>query len=80
MIQYIASYNCSLDFALIFCPVADSGSLADMLQGVRYIGAPTLWERRILEKSFAYIAAGLDFIHKKSIHHKDIKPENILVY
>jgi serine/threonine protein kinase len=34
----------------------------------------------ILEKGFGCLAAGLAFMHKKRIRHKDIKPRNILVH
>ncbi|KAL7907155.1 kinase-like domain-containing protein [Trichoderma velutinum] len=80
MIRYVASYICGRELSFIFEPVADSGSLATLLQNIRDSGEPNLEEQRILLHSLGCLASGLAFIHEKTIRHKDIKPENILVH
>jgi serine/threonine protein kinase len=36
--------------------------------------------RAIMQKAFGCLASGLAFIHKQTIRHKDIKPQNILIH
>ena len=80
IIRYAASYRCGREIAFLVEPVADSGSLADLLQDIRDKGQPSLAERQILLHSIGCLAEGLAFIHGKTIRHKDIKPENILIH
>jgi serine/threonine protein kinase len=68
------------EFSLILWPVAE-GSLRDLLTATvekpLTITASTL---RLLDQFISDLANGLRFIHGEFIRHKDIKPENILMY
>lgn len=68
------------EFSLILRPVAEM-SLRDLLTAAANkpltINASKL---QLLDQFLSDLANGLKFIHGESIRHKDIKPENILVY
>ena len=80
IIRCVASYICRPELGLILDPVADFGSVADLLQEIREGRQPIDVWRPILWRSFGCCAGALAFIHRKGIRHKDIKPENLLVH
>ncbi|KAI4945587.1 hypothetical protein J4E91_007930 [Alternaria rosae] len=74
---------------MILDPAADGGDLADYLQNYRDQGFHSLGEdiskenarqNRVLRRSFGCLASALDFIHRQTVRHKDIKPQNILIH
>jgi len=77
------------ELAIILEPVADGGDLANFLHNyrdevsspVRKVSSTELTRRRqILERAFGCLASALASIHKQTIRHKDIKPQNILIH
>jgi serine/threonine protein kinase len=83
MIRVFATYMVQRELALILTPVADTGDLAAFLQLYRDtdLSAPSQIDMRItLRNAFGCLVAGLAFIHKQTIRHKDIKPQNILIH
>ncbi|KAH8719371.1 kinase-like domain-containing protein [Phaeosphaeriaceae sp. PMI808] len=81
IIRLFATYSCNRDFGMILTPVADEGDLANYLLKISDSGAPpTMENRAILLCAFGCLANGLSFIHKHTIRHKDIKPQNILIH
>lgn len=68
------------DFTLIMEPVAKNGDLARFLEDCQP-GTDRLRSRKAaLQQSFGCLTAGLAFMHKNTVRHKDIKPQNILVH
>jgi serine/threonine protein kinase len=82
IIKVHATYIAKRELAIILDPVADSGDLATYLQNRRdKLTDGTLTGRdRVLEQSFGCLASGLAYMHKHTIRHKDIKPQNILIH
>ncbi|KAK4984340.1 hypothetical protein LTR66_008528, partial [Elasticomyces elasticus] len=80
IISLIASYVCGRDLGMILEPVADGGSLDQILriQHTRVDLEDTM--RTILLRLFGCLADALAFVHKSRIRHKDLKPENILLH
>jgi hypothetical protein len=77
------------ELTMILDPVADGGDLAHYLQsyrdqGFHLRGGDTSEENahrnRILRRAFGCLASALDFIHRQTVRHKDIKPQNILIH
>lgn len=68
------------ELAMILHPVADQGSLDDFLGRIRRNGRPSAEEITILRQSFGCLASALAFTHGKTIRHKDVKPQNILIH
>jgi hypothetical protein len=68
------------ELAMILHPVADQGSLDDFLRRIRRNGRPSAEEVIILRQSFGCLASALAFTHGKTIRHKDVKPQNILIH
>ncbi|MBC7335226.1 MAG: serine/threonine protein kinase, partial [Clostridia bacterium] len=59
--------------------LATDGTLLDMLERYRQDGQPGLPLKPLIR--WIYEAAdGLDFLHEKGIYHRDIKPQNLLVF
>lgn len=59
--------------------LATDGTLLDMLERYRQDGQPGIPPRELLK--WIYEAAdGLDFLHEKGIYHRDIKPQNLLLF
>ncbi|PVH98199.1 kinase-like protein, partial [Periconia macrospinosa] len=81
IIRLFATYACKRDFGMILTPVADGGDLATYLLNILDSGnPPTAENRAVLMRAFGCLANGLAFIHKQTIRHKDIKPQNILIH
>ena len=77
------------ELTMILDPAADGGDLADYLQNYRDQGFHLLGEdiskenerlNFVLLKAFGCLASALDFIHRQTVRHKDIKPQNILIH
>ncbi|KAF2175442.1 kinase-like protein [Zopfia rhizophila CBS 207.26] len=81
IIRVFATYTCGRDLGMLLTPVADNGDLAAYLQKMLDSGKPPTPEQNIiLDRSFGCLISGLAFIHKHTIRHKDIKPQNILIH
>jgi len=77
------------ELTMILDPAADGGDLANYLQNYRDQGFHLLGDdnsegnerqNRVLLKAFGCLASALDFIHRQTVRHKDIKPQNILIH
>ncbi|KAH7385752.1 kinase-like domain-containing protein [Pyrenochaeta sp. MPI-SDFR-AT-0127] len=81
IIRVFATYMAKREVGLLLEPVADEGDLARFLD---YVSEMPYGQRHnilpILYRAFGCLAAGLGFIHRRHIRHKDIKPQNILVH
>lgn len=75
VVRYVGSYTDKKDLGLLISPVADC-DLATYLQDVsnKTEHYPTL------RTFFGCLATALSYLHNNSIKHRDIKPQNILVY
>ncbi|KAH7077631.1 kinase-like domain-containing protein [Paraphoma chrysanthemicola] len=83
IVRVHATYIVKRELAIILDPVADGGDLASFLQDFRDAGigaASWSFQCHILWKSFGCLASGLAFMHRQTIRHKDIKPQNILIH
>lgn len=79
IIQLRGSYICDRELFILLRPVADGGDLAAYI--TRVLESGLLSEQEIiLNRAFGCLADGLAFIHKHTIRHKDIKPQNIMVH
>lgn len=59
--------------------LATDGTLQDILERYRQDGQPGIPARQLVK--WIYEAAdGLDFLHEKGIYHRDIKPQNLLLF
>jgi serine/threonine protein kinase len=80
IIQIHWSYACGNELGMLLTPVARDGDLRAYLRRLRDTeGLPTPEQSSVLARSFGCLASGLAFIHRHTIRHKDIKPQNILV-
>lgn len=80
IVRVFATYTCGREFGMILTPVADS-DLATYLQIISDSGRPPTAEQcTILGRAFGCLTSGLAFIHERTIRHKDIKPQNILIH
>lgn len=71
------------NFILLLEPVATKGDLAEFLHDYRDerdSHQDVSASKSFLEKSFGCLALGLEFMHRQTVRHKDIKPQNILVH
>jgi serine/threonine protein kinase len=89
VVRVHATYIKGRELAMILDPVADGGDLASFLQNYRDQGfswhkdltnKENLAQNDILRKAPYCLASALAFIHKQTIRHKDIKPQNILIH
>lgn len=83
IIRVFATYVFQRELGLILDPVADSGDLANFLQDFRDskdAGVEDPEKIKTLMSAFGCLANGLAFIHRQTIRHKDIKPQNILIH
>ena len=81
IIRAFATWACGRELGIVLTPVADSGDLACYLQTILDLGNPPTTEQcTVLNHAFGCLASGLAFIHKQTIRHKDIKPQNILIH
>jgi serine/threonine protein kinase len=81
IIQVYWSYTCGREFGMLLTPVASDKDLAAYLLNIQDTGkGHTPEQRTILLRGFGCLASGLAHIHRHTIRHKDIKPQNILVH
>jgi serine/threonine protein kinase len=87
IIRVHTTYITLRDLGILLEPVAREGDLDEyMADYERSIHSSPISTPRVvamtavLEKGFGCLTAGLAFMHKKRIRHKDIKPRNILVH
>jgi serine/threonine protein kinase len=87
MVAVHATYTTAERLGMLLLPVADGGDLDNYLgQFLSYQNDPTRRKALLdemtsnLQRAYGCLAAGLTFIHKSRIRHKDIKPSNILVH
>ncbi|OCL14350.1 kinase-like protein, partial [Glonium stellatum] len=81
IIKAFATWGSGRELGIVMTPVADGGDLASFLQTIVDLGnLPTTEQYTILNRAFGCLASGLAFIHKQTIRHKDIKPQNILIH
>lgn len=73
--------------AMLLSPVADGGDLDKYLERYSALrrnfgaqAAQVVLMGNVLCKAFGCLAAGLDFIHRNRVRHKDIKTHNILIH
>lgn len=83
IVHVYATYMAQRELALILSPVAEGGDLATFLQKMQD-SSPTSPSRRnkedTLRRAFGCLASGLAFMHRQTIRHKDVKPQNILIH
>lgn len=79
IVRLIAAYICRNHYAIIMDPVADM-NLQEYLDLVDCIpfGGPEQQLREPLARWFGCLVNGLAYLHGRNIHHRDIKPQNIL--
>jgi serine/threonine protein kinase len=70
-------YESSQDRLYIVMELAD-GSLRDRLEACRRAGQAGIPQAELL-RYFREAAEGLDYLHAKHVHHRDVKPENVLL-
>jgi serine/threonine protein kinase len=83
IVRVHATYIVKRKLAIILEPAANGGDLAAFLQECRdrpdhQVLGPV--QELIVYEAFGCLAAGLAFMHKQTIRHKDIKPQNILIH
>ena len=76
IVKFMGSYTDSQHLGIIISPVADM-DLARYLEPDA--GPPFAVKNSTLRTFFGCLATALEFLHRKQIRHKDIKPQNILV-
>ena len=76
IVKFVGSYTDSKYLGIIMFPVADM-DLATYLEPDAV--PPSLLKNSTLRTFFGCLATALEFLHRKQIRHKDIKPQNILV-
>jgi serine/threonine protein kinase len=79
MIQLQGTYVCDRQLIMALTPVANGGDLAAYLTEALECGLEREQEV-VLNRAFGCLASGLAHIHKHTIRHKDIKPQNILIH
>jgi serine/threonine protein kinase len=81
IIELYWSYTREKTFGILLTPVASNGDLNAYLQIIQATqNTLTSQQFSVLSRSFGCLASGLAFIHSRTIRHKDIKPQNILVH
>ena len=81
IVKLEATYTDSVYFALLMSPVAESDLSDSLLPDSKLTGDS--YDRNIdfLRASFGCLANALDYLHNTvQMRHRDIKPQNILVY
>jgi serine/threonine protein kinase len=79
IIQVWGTYICDRELGILLSPVANGGDLGAYLARVFESGMTSEHEI-ILNRAFGCLTNGLAYIHKLTIRHKDIKPQNILIH
>jgi serine/threonine protein kinase len=81
IIQVYWSYTRGRELGMLLTPVASDKDLGSYLLELRDTGEdPTPDQRATLFRALGCLASGLAYIHRHTIRHKDIKPQNILVH
>lgn len=81
IVNIFATYSRKRNFAFFLNPVADGGDLSSYLVQNSDSGRPLSIEiESVLVRAFGCLANSLAFIHKHTIQHKGIKPQNILIH
>lgn len=73
IVRYIGSYTNKNSFGILMSPIAEQ-DLAAYLQHARPTMHPTI------RTFFGCLATALSFLHENTIRHRNIKPQNILIY
>lgn len=71
--------NATHQYHLVMDPVATGGCLEALLQR-QFATDAEIISQKFLRTAFTNLTEGLDFIHRHSVRHKDIKPANILIH
>jgi serine/threonine protein kinase len=79
VIKILASYICDRELIIQMSPAASDGDLGAYLARIFESGMENEQEAT-LNRAFGCLASGLVFMHKHTIRHKDIKPQNILIH
>lgn len=79
VVQVLGSYICRGELSIVLSPAANQGDLSAYLS--RLLDSKmTSHKQGVLNRALGCLASGLAFIHKHTIRHKDVKPQNILIH
>ena len=77
VVKLVETYACHREYAMIMEPVGES-NLEEFLQEMSEDDRePARLE--LIQSWFACLVGGVKYLHSHQIHHRDIKPQNILV-
>lgn len=76
IVKLVGSYTDPVFAACIMSPIAEM-NLEQFMAGAAV--DPNSHRRSVLRKFFGCLTNGLEYMHRQSVRHKDIKPSNILV-
>jgi serine/threonine protein kinase len=81
IIQIYWSYTRGREFGMLLTPVASDKDLGAYLLDIHDAGkGPSIKQQWVLYRAFGCLLSGLAYIHRHTIRHKDIKPQNILIH
>lgn len=86
IVRIHATYFSTRHFGILLEPVASDGDLDAYLtefycqRDGKLLSTDLADMASVLHRGFGCLAAGMAFMHEKSVRHKDIKPSNILVH
>jgi serine/threonine protein kinase len=81
IIQIYWSYTRGRELGILLTPVASDKDLGAYLLDIHDTGTSIATEKiTVLLRAFGCLSSGLAFIHRHTIRHKDIKPQNILIH